>query len=324
MSGAGTKIIAVVGPTSSGKSALGVLLAKKLNGEIISADSRQVYRGLNIGTGKITKKEMAGIPHHLLDVASPKRQLSADDFKHLATKKITMIYHSKKIPIVVGGTGFYVDALLGRLSLPEVPPNPGLRAKLEKKSLTQLLNQLKKLDPARAKTVEPHHKRRLIRAIEIAKGRSKRTSRGSESVVVARLRGIQPISSKKFAVPREIAFAQPNILWLGLYPGEQKLRENIRRRLASRLKAGMIAEARRLHAAGLSFKRMKELGLEYRFLAEHLEGTLNKQEMEEGLSRAIARYAKRQMRWFKRNPEIKWVSGEREALKLAQKFTGGR
>jgi len=308
------KIIAVVGPTSSGKTALGVLLAKKLNGEVVSADSRQVYRGLNIGTGKVTKKEMAGIPHHLLDVASPKRQLSADDFKRLATKEIAHIQHKKKLPVVVGGTGFYVDALLGRLTFPNVPPNPALRRKLEKKTAVQLLAQLKKLDPARAKTIEPHHKRRLIRAIEIAQGLRRRKTARSE--------GKTGLSVQEH--PSGSSFSEPQILWLGLYPGEQKLRENIRRRLGARLKAGMIAEAKKLHASGLSYKRMGELGLEYRFLAAHLQGRLTKAQLEEGLGRAIARYAKRQMRWFKRNQDIRWVSGEREALKLAREFSSGR
>jgi tRNA dimethylallyltransferase len=291
------KIIAVVGPTASGKTGLGILLAKKFGGEVISTDSRQVYHGLNIGTGKATKKEMRGVRHHLIDVASPKRQFSADDFVKKARKACSSILQKARIPIVVGGTGFYVDALVGRITLPNVPPNPALRAKLEKKSVAQLFAQLQKLDPARATTIEPHHKRRLIRAIEIALGPE-------------RHHNDSPV--------------KPNVLWLGLYPGEQKLKENIHKRLKSRLKTGMIAEAKKLHAGGLSYKRMRELGLEYRFLADYLQHRLTKSEMEEGLERAIMRYAKRQMRWFRRNPDITWLSHEREALRLAEKFVGGR
>src|SRR3989344_300310 len=140
------KVIAIVGPTASGKSSLGIWLAKKLGGEIISADSRQVYKGLDIGTGKVTKKEMVGIPHHLLSVASPKKQFTVDDFVRLAEKAHSNILQNDRMTIVVGGTGLYVDMFLGRMAYPNVPPNPALRARLEKKSVAQLLAQLQKLD----------------------------------------------------------------------------------------------------------------------------------------------------------------------------------
>src|SRR6185437_462329 len=168
------KVIAIVGPTSSGKTALSVWLAKRIKGvacagaEIISADSRQVYKGLNLGTGKVTRKEMAGIPHHLLDVANPKKVFSASDFKRLGERALVGIFKKQKTPLVVGGTGLYADVLLGRMVLPEVPPNPKLRAKLEKKSAAQLFALLKKKDPERAANIEPTHHRRLVRALEIA------------------------------------------------------------------------------------------------------------------------------------------------------------
>src|SRR3989344_4057410 len=167
-----SKIVVVVGPNASGKSEFAVRLAKKINGEIISADSRQVYKGLDIGSGKITKKEMGGVPHHCLSVANPKKIFTALNFKKCAQKAIAAIYHSGKTPIIVGGTGFYIDAALGRIKLGGVPPNLKLRKKLANKSPAELLKMLKKLDPARAKTIEQKNPRRLIRAIEILKAKN--------------------------------------------------------------------------------------------------------------------------------------------------------
>lgn len=286
------KILVIVGPTAVGKSALAVRLAKKLNGEVISADSRQVYRGLNIGTGKITKKEMAGISQHLLDVADPKKQFSAADFVRLGREAIADIVSRNRIPIICGGTGFYIAALLGEIALPPMPPNPKLRARLAKKSANELFEMLKKLDLARAAKIDRHNPRRLIRAIEVAESKS------SNSV--------------------EIRY--PQILWIsdfhnrikivkiGLTLPLEKLKEKIRIRLFARIRAGMIAEVRRLHAHGLSWKRMEELGLEYRYLSRFLRGEISKDEMIEKLTTEIWRYAKRQMTWFKHDKKIRWFS----------------
>ena len=148
------KIIIIVGPNASGKSNLAVKIAKKNKGEIISADSRQIYKGLNIATGKIAKKEMAGIPHHLLDIAEPDRQFSVAEFKKEAQTAIEKIIKRGNIPIVVGGTGFWIDSLVYDLNLPSVPPDQNLRKKLVKKSAPQLLEILKKIDPRRAQNIE--------------------------------------------------------------------------------------------------------------------------------------------------------------------------
>ncbi|HYF12772.1 MAG TPA: tRNA (adenosine(37)-N6)-dimethylallyltransferase MiaA [Candidatus Paceibacterota bacterium] len=290
------KVIAIVGPTASGKSALGIYIAKKIGGEIISADSRQIYRGLDIGTGKVTKKEMVGIPHHMLDIASPKRQFSADDFVKKAERIMGgMIYHpTSTIPIIVGGTGFYIDALLGRLVLPNVPPDEKLRETLEKKDVSKLYAMLKKLDLERAKSIEPKHKRRIIRAIEIAKAIGKNPL---------------PNTQEKY-----------DVLWLGIAPQQEILKKNIRARLRARLKAGMIREAQKLHKQGLSYKRMEELGLEYRYLARLLQKKITREEFEGQLEREIWKYSKRQMRWFKRNKNIHWIQNRSEALVLARAF----
>ncbi|NOY35659.1 MAG: tRNA (adenosine(37)-N6)-dimethylallyltransferase MiaA, partial [bacterium] len=162
------KMVVVLGPTASGKSDLAVDLARKLDGEIISADSRQVYRGMDIGTGKVTKKEMRGVTHHLLDVANPKKIFTVVDFKKKAERALEDIWSRGKLPIVCGGTGFYIQAITGGVAIPEVKPDWKLRNKLEKKTAEQLFAELKKLNPERAKMIDAKNPRRLIRAIEVA------------------------------------------------------------------------------------------------------------------------------------------------------------
>ncbi|OGG58279.1 tRNA (adenosine(37)-N6)-dimethylallyltransferase MiaA [Candidatus Kaiserbacteria bacterium RIFCSPHIGHO2_01_FULL_55_17] len=278
------KILVIVGPTSSGKSALAVKLARKFNGEVIAADSRQVYRGLDIGTGKITKREAQGVRHHLLDIASPKRTFTANDFAERASLAIDDIAGRGKLPIVTGGTGFYVDTLTGRIALPNVAPNAKLRAQLEKMTVKQLFVLLKKKDPRRAKTIEPHNKRRLIRALEIARALGH--------------------------VPPTRSHTTYNVLWLGIAPPMKELGRKIAVRLHSRIKQGMITEAKRLHARGLSYQRMQELGLEYRALARHLQGKITRAQMVEELNRDIRRYAKKQLAYWKRNEKIRWFARE--------------
>lgn len=287
-------LIIIVGPTASGKSDLAVKLAKKFNGEIISADSRQVYQELNIGTGKITGKEMHEISHHLLDIADPKKQLSVADFKIRAEEAIKDIRKRNKIPIIVGGTGFWIDSLVYDFSIPRVPQHSKLRKKLEKKSAAELLAILKKLDPKRAKTIEQKNPRRIIRAIEITK------ALGS----VPKLK-----KSKKY-----------NTLWIGISPKKDELKKRIHKRLLLRLNQGMVAEARRMKRNKIPWKRFYELGLEYRFLADFLQKKITKKEFVEQLEKAINQYARRQMVWFKRNKEIHWVKNKKEAIMLVKYY----
>ena len=282
------KILVILGPTASGKSELGIRLAKKFNGEVVSADSRQVYRGLDIGTGKITKREMQGVRHHLLDVAGPKRQFTAAEYKKLAERAIGDILARGKLPIIVGGTGFYIDTLLGNVSLPIVPTNPTLRKRLAKKTLPELFAMLKKLDPRRARGIDRHNPRRLIRAIEIA------TALGNVPAVKTK---------KPF-----------DVLYIGLTIPKDILRKKINTRLVARLKHGMVAEAKRLHERSLSLKRMDEIGLEYRFLARYLQKKISKEEMVQGLASAIWRYAKRQMTWWRRNTQIMWFQPDKKQV----------
>lgn len=274
--------IVILGPTASGKTELSIELAKKINGEIISADSRQVYKGLNIGTGKVTKKEMGKIPHHLLDVANPKTKFSVARYQKLANQKIKEILARGKTPIIVGGTGFYIQAIVDNLVLPEVAPNRELRAKLKTKTATELFEILKKLDPARARDIDRHNPARLVRAIEIAKalGQVPKLKKGTKSPC--------------------------NFIQIGLNIEPEKLAGKIHRRLLARLKQGLIAEVKNLHQQGLSWKRMEELGLEYRYLARFLQGKINRDQALKELEQEINRYAKRQMTWFKKDKNIIW------------------
>ena len=292
-----TKIIAVVGPTASGKSALAVEIARLVGGEVISADSRQVYTGLDLGTGKVTKSEMCGIPHHLLNVADPKRAMSVVQYEQLATRAIRDILKRGKIPVLCGGTGLYVDAVLTTASFPAVPPNQTLRRQLEKLSAEKLFKKLQKLDPVRTSTIDAKNPRRLIRAIEIA------TALGSVPV-------------RTPATPRY------NTLIIGTSLQKEKLEERIYARLLARMRRGMVAEARKLHEQGLSWKRMESLGLEYRFLSQFLQNKITKDELLYNLNIAIRQYAKRQIVWFKGNKNIKWfhTSEQVKVLKFAQKF----
>jgi len=296
------KILVILGPTATGKSCLAVKLARKYNGEVISADSRQVYKGLNIGTGKITIKEMLGVPHHLLDVASlnpPAGGFTVAEWQKLAQKKISEIVGKGKLSIICGGTGFYIKSIVDGIVLPEVLPNKSLRKKLENKNLSNLVQILKRFDPERLKTIDTKNRVRLIRAIEIA------TKLGS----VPSLRRAQDKNSFEF-------------LQIGLTLPDKKLREKISIRLFERIRKGMIEEAKRLHRNGLSWKRMRELGLEYRYLALYLQNKISKEKLIEKLQTEIWRYAKRQMTWFKRDKKINWFSPteSKKILKKVENF----
>lgn len=288
------KVIVIVGPTASGKSDLAVKIAKRINGEIISADSRQVYRGMDIGTGKITKKEMRGIPHHLLDVVSPGADFSVSRFKKLATKKIKEITGRGHVPIIVGGTGFWIDALIYDWPIPEVGPNRALRARLEKQTAAQLFAKLTKLDPVRATDIDRYNKRRLVRALEIIAATGKPTPGFNIAYPHGR--------NKKY----KIGGKGYRVLFLGVKLPQKELERRIYTRLIRRLKNGMVREIKKLHSSGVSWKRLDDFGLEYRYISRYLRGLISYDEMVEQLYRAIKNYAKRQMRWFKRNPQIKW------------------
>lgn len=274
-------LLVIVGPTASGKTGLAIKLAKERNGEVISADSRQVYKGLDIGTGKVTEQEMDGIKHHLLDVADPKKVFSVSDFQRLGKEAIVDIYNRGKHPIIAGGTGFYIQALVDGLILPEVPPNKMLRKKLEKMTLQSLQNELKKIDKKRYDTIDKNNPVRLIRAIEIANA----------------IGQVPNLKSNQIYDPK----------FIGISIEPEKLKKNIHDRLLARMNIGMIDEVRKLHENGLSWKRMEALGLEYRYIARFLQGKLSESEVMKQLETAINQYAKRQMTWFRRDKRVEWT-----------------
>ena len=287
-------VIVVVGPTASGKSSLAVQLARKFNGEIISADSRQVYRGLDIGTGKVTAKEMAGIPHHLLDVASPRRTFTAAQFKSRAERAIRDIALRGKLPIIAGGTAFWIDALIYNLSLPEVKPDTRLRHLLEKKTPAELFTMLKRLDPRRAAHIERKNPRRLIRAIEIARALGR----------VPKLK-------------RQPAY---DALWIGIHQPYETRSHRVDGRVSGMILQGLIAETKKLLRQGMSKKRVREFGFEYAAARDAIEKRIPITELAPRIIRDTTRYARRQMRWWKRNSEIRWISDPRKAVQLARSF----
>jgi len=299
------KLIVILGPTASGKSELAIKLAKKFNGEIISADSRQVYKGMDIGTGKVSKKEMQGIPHYLLDVASPKRRFTVSQYRKLAIGAINKIFKKGKVPILCGGTGFYIQAVVDGIIIPEVKPDWRLRSNLNKFPVEELYKILKKLDPQRAKTIEKENPRRLIRAIEI---------------VLKTKKPVPPLKFNPLPYP---------VLMLGIKRPKKELKQRIKKRFFEWLKKGLILEVIKLRKMGVSFKRIEEFGMHYREIAKYLQNKIDEKEMIENSIKEIQNYAKRQMTWFthqnfaeqnlggfKRDKRIHWVKTQKEAEKL--------
>ncbi|MFH0890711.1 MAG: tRNA (adenosine(37)-N6)-dimethylallyltransferase MiaA, partial [Candidatus Liptonbacteria bacterium] len=266
-----------------------------------------------IGTGKVprdkptdnqrlTTYNYKGIPHHLLDVASPKKQFSVAEYQKLGFKVIHKLFAISHLPIICGGTGLYIDALINDTFLPNVPPDPRLRAKLEKLSVAELFTKLKELDPTRAKSIDPKNPRRLIRALEIV------------------LKTGRPVPALRSNVLKNVGTLFGNVLKIGIKVSPKKLRERIHKRLLARMKQGMVAEARKLHRSGLSWKRMEELGLEYRYLSRYLRGMMSKEDMLSKLETEIWHYAKRQMTWWRKDKNIIGIKTEPAAVKKVRHF----
>ena len=291
------KIIVILGTTSSGKTKLAVRLAKKFNGEIISADSRQVYRGMDVGSGK-DLAEYGKIKYHLIDIVSPKKDFSVAAWQKLAYQKIEDIVKQGKLPIVCGGTGLYISALVEGYLMPEEIVDKAVRNKLNKKSLKQLLDQLKRIDLDTYNIIDRNNRRRVQRALEIyyQSGRPKSKMVGK----------IKP---------------DLDFLKIGLTFPRNVLNRRIAKRLKIRLtKEGMVKEVEMLRQSGVSWKKLEAFGLEYRFVARYLQGKLTYQEMEDDLAKAIKDFAKRQMTWFKRDKEINWIKNYSQAVVLVKKF----
>ncbi|MDH4330844.1 MAG: tRNA (adenosine(37)-N6)-dimethylallyltransferase MiaA [Candidatus Moranbacteria bacterium] len=276
------KIIVILGPTASGKSDVAIRLAQDFDGEVISADSRQIYRWMDIGSGKITPEEQKMAVHHMLDVADPMEEWSAGKFKREAEKIIEDILSRGKVPIICGGTGFWIQSIVDNVTFPKVKPNKDLRKILEKETTENLFNELKKLDPRRAASVDEHNRPRLVRAIEIA------TELGS--------------------VPEMKSEPKYDALQIALDWPKEKLHERIEIRLNQRFEEGMVQEVQDLHDKhDVTWERLDDFGLEYRWISRFLRGQITEEEMKEKLLQQIKNYAKRQMTWFQRNKEIKWL-----------------
>ncbi len=317
------KIIVIVGPTASGKSDYAISLAHEIGGEIISADSRQVYRGMDIGTGKVPRDTelttdnsqlttdskqteklsetlsvvsgksyvSSGIRHHLLDVASPKRSYNVTHFLRDAEAAIADIRRRGKVPIICGGTNFWIEALVFGTEFPEAKPNPALRKTLGKLDADTLFRMLEEKDSDRAETIDPKNKIRLIRALEI----------------ISALGSVPKVKSEK-----RKAKSNEKYRFIGIEISREQLRENIEIRLEKRLSEGMVEEVEGLRKSGISWGRLEGFGLEYRWIARLLQGKITEAEMQEKLTTDIVHYAKLQMTFLRRlernGIRIEWVS----------------
>ena len=296
--------VVVLGATATGKTALAVKLAQAKHGEIISADSRQVYRGLDLGTGK-DLHEYGSIPYHLIDVCDLSREFTVFHFQQEVYRIFPQLIEKDALPIIAGGTGLYLDAILRGYELIPVPEDPALRKELASKTLPELQDMLIALKPDIHNKTDLEQPDRLVRAIEIARYRQEHP----ESAAV-HLHNVPPIKPKIYGISFERSI----------------LRERIRRRLIARIDAGMIEETEQIHAQGYSWDRLESLGLEYRFTAQYLQGKIEtKEAFIDQLYRAIGQFAKRQETWFRRMErngiEIEWIDGNEAAQLTAAAIT---
>jgi len=276
------KIIAIVGPTAAGKTSLSIQIAQHTSGEVISADSRQVYRGMDLGSGKVTDAEMQGIPHHLLDVADPMEIYTGSRFVADANQAIEIIVSHNHTPIVAGGTFFYVDLLRNKMQAAPVPPDAQFRDTLAEYTTAELYELLEQKDARRAASIDQHNRRRLERALEIIN-----------------TLGVVPQST-----PADSPY---DWLVLGIEIDKAQLHANISKRILDRIDQGMIEEVERLHYEGVTFDRLDAFGLEYRYIAKYLQDELTKEAMIELIDTKTRQFAKQQITWLKKDPEIVWV-----------------
>ena len=268
------KIIVVAGPTASGKSKEAVRLAKERDGEVISVDSRQIYKGLDIGTEKTTKEEMSGIPHHLIDIREPSESYSAGEFAQDAKRLIDEIMARGKVPILAGGTHFYFDALI--YGLPEIPQDALVREEIERLTDDEIIEEVRAKDPARFSQLDPANRRRLIRALEIIRTQGRVPER-----------------------PRDVSASEYEVEWVIINPERDVLRERIDTRLAQALENGLIEEVERVREL-VGDERLNELGLEYRVVGEYLRGERTEESLLSTLSSKLWHYARRQKAWLRK------------------------
>ena len=290
-------LVVVLGPTASGKTALGVALAEHYNGEIISADSRQVYRGMDIGSGK-DLDEYGDIPYHLIDIVDPGYEFNVFEFQQRFNDAFLSIKNDNHLPFLVGGTGLYLSSVLNGYQFTEVPTNQALRESLEPKSHDELVEHLKELTPNLHNTTDLLERNRLVRAIEIAE-------------------------ADKVATKPSVELPEIKPLIFGIQWEREKLKERITFRLKQRLNEGLIEEVEKLHNDGVSWQSLHFYGLEYRFIAAYLQGELNKNDMVQKLNSAIHNFSKQQSKWFRKmarkGTDIVWLDGEGDVYQQALK-----
>lgn len=286
------KLIVILGATASGKTKLAVRLAHELNGEIISADSRQVYKGLDIGTGKDLKEYVIDgriIPYHLIDVTDPEKEFNLFEFQSGFYEIYLDLIQRNVVPVVVGGTGLYLESIILNYHLPPAPPDQELRKNLQTRSVEELQKYLLALKANMHNKTDLENKERLIRAIEIERARESQSAEPLQKPQV------------KAAV-------------FGIHWERAVLRKRITARLRQRLEEGMLEEVEALHMAGLSWAKLESFGLEYRYIAQYLQGQITYKEMYEQLNTRIHQFAKRQDTWFRRMERkgvaIDWISGD--------------
>jgi tRNA dimethylallyltransferase len=292
------RVLAIVGPTAVGKSDFALEIAEVHGGEIISADSRQVYRYMDIGTAKPSPEMRQRVPHHLLDLIDPDQQYSVALFVRDATTALHEIWSRGKLPIVAGGTGLYVNALLDGLELPAVPPDPSLRAELERRiraeGLEAVAAELVRRDPDAAGVVDLRNPRRVIRALEVT------------------LKSGQPFSAQRRRSPPDW-----DVLRIGLTLDRPLLYERINRRLEQQVAAGLVEEVQGLLARGYRPEDPGLRGLVYREFVRHVLGELGLEEAIRLAQRETRRYAKRQLTWFRADPQVHWFEATPEGLQQA-------
>ena len=294
------KIIAIVGPTASGKTGLGISLAKKYHGEIISADSRQVYRGMDIGTAKPTTSERKEVTHHLIDVADPSEEYTVSDYKRDAMAAIEDILKRKKLPIMVGGTGLYVDAVIDNLDIPKIQADPVLRASIEKDietlGLATVFKKLVELDPEAAHIVDPKNPRRVVRALEVA-----------------------ILTGEPFTAQRKKNEPLFDALKIGIGPSPEVLRERIDRRVYLMMQDGLVDEVQALiKKYGASCAAFDAIG--YREIISYLDGDMSLEQATDIIKHNTWHYAKRQMTWFRKDKNIQWIAKPEAAEKIVAGF----
>ncbi len=303
------KLIVVCGPTASGKTDLAIVLAKKFNGEIVNADSRQIYKEMDIATAKplkVTSDKLQvtstdeyiidGVKHYLLDMISPDENFTLSDYKDQAQKTIKEIIKKGKIPFLVGGTGLYIKAIVDNLEIPRVEPDLVLRRELESKSLEERVKMLKEIDPETYEKIDIQNPRRVIRALEVVLS-----------------------TGESFLKQQKKGKSLFNVLQLGIKVDKENLYERINKRCEKMIEAGLIQEAKRL-AQKYSWELPSMSGIGYRQMRDYIEGKMTLEEAIEWLQMDTRHYAKRQMTWFKKDEKIVWIENEKQAEKKIDEF----